>query len=165
VWRKIRTAVTMLVLIGILCAGAWYGWTRLSEAGAEFTDDPAAAPSEECATPDPVTARAGQTVVSVFNAGAPTGSGGLVMDALEARNFQRGALANAPSDVDVDGLEVWATDIESPEAQLVARQLRRAELVQRLTTPGPGVNIIVGREFDSLRKAPRRLTVEPEPSC
>lgn len=163
--QKIRTTVTMLVLVGILCAGAWYGWTRLSEAGASFAGDGEGTPDAPCTTPEPVTARARQTVVSVYNSGAPTGTGGILMDALEARGFQRGALANAPDDVQVSGLEVWATDRDSAQAQLVARQLRGAEVQEHATTPGPGVNVFIGRGFKSLRKAPRQITVEPEPTC
>lgn len=163
--QKIRTTVTMLVLVGILCAAAWYGWTRLSDAGASFSGDGEATPGEPCTTPEPETARAQQTVVSVYNSGAPTGTGGILMDALEARGFQRGAVANAPDDVQVNGLQVWTTDPESAQARLVARQLRGAEVEEHATTPGPGINIFIGREFNSLRRAPRQMTIEPEPTC
>lgn len=162
--RKIRTAVTMLVLVGILCAGAWYGWNGLN-AGRDVEAEPEATPSPECTTPEPVRARARGTLVSVYNAGAPTGTGGQVMDALNARGFTRGEIDDAPEGIEVRGVVVWTDEPDSAAARLVARQLRRAKVRERVNIPGPGVNIFYGTEFTGLRKAPRNLTVQPEPTC
>lgn len=162
--RKIRTAVTMLVLLGILCAGAWYGWTGLTaarEAGAE----PEAEPSPTCTTPAPVTARTKDTLVSVYNAGAPTGTGGLVMDALNRRGFDRGEIDDAPRGIEVRGVVVWTDRPDSAPVRLVAKHLRRAKIRDRVNIPGPGVNIFYGTEFTGLRKGPRKLTVQPAADC
>lgn len=162
--RKIRTAVTMLVLVGILCAGAWYGWKGLT-AEPDADVEPEATPSAECTTPKPVTARAKNTLVSVYNAGAPTGTGGQVMDALNSRGFDRGDIDDAPRGIEVRGVVVWTDQPDSAAARLVARHLRRAKIRERVNIPGPGVNIFYGTEFNGLRKGPRKLTVQPEPSC
>ncbi|HET7327621.1 MAG TPA: LytR C-terminal domain-containing protein [Nocardioidaceae bacterium] len=154
----------MLVLVGILCVGAWYGWTGLS-ADRDIQAEPEATPSPACSTPEPVTARARNTLVSVYNAGAPTGTGGLVMDALNARGFDRGEIANAPRGITVRGVVVWTDRPDSAAARLVARQLRQAKIRERANIPGPGVNIFYGTEFTGLRKAPRKLTVRPEARC
>ena len=164
--RRIRTAVTLLVLVGILCAAAWYGWTSLNPGGdADGDAEPEATPTQQCTTPEPVTTRARNTLVSVYNAGAPTGTGGLVMDALNARGFGRGTIDFAPRDIEVRGIVVWTDKPDSPAVRLVARQLRSAKIRERVNVPGPGVNIFYGVPFTGLRKAPRTITVQPEPNC
>jgi len=154
----------MLVLLGILAYGGWYGLTALADSP-EFDLWAEAEPSVECTTPEPETARRKRTIVSVYNAGAPTGRGGRLMDALTARGFQEGAVDNAPDGMRVRGVVVWSDDPQSASTQLVLRQLRRARVEERASSPGPGVNIFIGREFTGLRKGPRKVTVQPEPSC
>jgi LytR cell envelope-related transcriptional attenuator len=160
---RLRTTVTMLVLIGILCAGAWYGWTGLTVGDVEA--EPEAEPTAECTTPRPVRVRARDVLVSVFNSGAPTGTGGRVMDVLNRRGFLQGEVEVAPDDILRRGAVIYTSDPRAPEVQLVARQFRRPVIEENATPPGPGVNVFIGAEFPGFRAPQLRIRVRPEPDC
>ena len=94
--RHITTAVTLLVLVGILAAGAVIGIRSLLAPIHDDTSD--AAPS--CSTKDVrrgqrISAR--QVAVSVYNAGTRAGLADETMGVLTGRGFQKGSVGNAPS--------------------------------------------------------------------
>ncbi len=163
--RHIRTTITMLVLLGILVAGAWYGWQGLQRGdasaptGANRTATPAPSPTCEPATTR--TVRPAQIQVSVYNAGAPSGTAGEVFEALTDVGFRPGQLGNAPDDIAIDrpGILIWGPE-DSAEARLVRKQFRRARMLARTDLLGPGVNVLIVGPFEGLRdQAPRRLRV------
>jgi hypothetical protein len=167
--RSLRTAVTMLFLLGVLAGLAYFGWVGLTEG---WFDDRSSAveeaePTPECTTPPPVTVRAKRTRVSVYNAGAPEGQAGQVMDALVGQGFRPGELADAPDPIAVDGIVVWRRGAEAGEVRLVERQFRGARVVDGRRRPlGPGVNVLVGMDFlDLAQDAPRRIRVTPPRVC
>ncbi len=161
----VRTTITMLVLLGIVVGASWWAWTTLQD-GRTATEEPAATPSMVCTTPPPKKTTAKKVLVSVYNAGAPTGTGGEVMDALNRRGFKRGEIDVAPHDANFDGVVVWTPKPQSAAVQLVVKQFRRARILDRPNPPGPGVNVMVGSEFESLKpKAPRQVTVASSPEC
>jgi hypothetical protein len=153
----------MLILVGILCAGAWYGWTGLTSDDVQA--EPEAEPTAECTTQKPVRVRTRDVLVSVFNAGAPTGTGGRVMDALIRRGFLRGEIDFAPDDIFRRGTVVYTADPQAPEVELVARQFRRPVIEKNATPPGPGVNVFIGAEFPGFRAPQLRIRYRPEPIC
>jgi hypothetical protein len=167
--RHLTTAVTMLVLVGILVTAAVWGWRSLT---AELPDAPvvAAEPDPSC-TPALIERgeriRARQVRVSVFNSGTEAGLAGETMDALVDRGFQAGETANAPSEIDVRRVQVWTTERDDLRARLVARQFGKQARV-RVTDEdlGPGVDVVVGNQIRRLVKAPRSLRVrQPEEVC
>jgi hypothetical protein len=168
--RSLRTAVTMLFLMGILAGLAYFGWVGLTDGW--FDDDApaseeAASPSESCTTPPPVVVRAQRTRVSVFNAGAPEGQAGEVMDALTEQGFRPGELTDAPEGLEVEGIVVWRRGAEPAQARLVRQQFRRARMVDGAREPlGPGVNVLVGLDFDDLSpRAPRSIRITRPEVC
>jgi hypothetical protein len=83
------------------------------------------------------------------------------------RGFIGGDLGNAPSDVEVRGVQVWSTIENDPTARLVARQFGK-DLEVRFSDEdlGAGVDVIVGNGFKRLIKAPRSLEVKrPQEYC
>jgi hypothetical protein len=169
--RRIRTVATMVALVAILVAGAYYGWTGVTEGwlggDGEAT---ASAPEEPCSTPPPVTLRVREVRVSVYNAGAPGGEATAVMGALGERGFRQGVLTDAPSQVQVDGIAIVpGRNVERGAVRLVLRQFRevrdvRARLDRRPL--GPGVNVLVGRDFfDLAPDAPREIKVAQPEVC
>lgn len=162
--RHLTTAVTMLVLVGLLVLGAVWGWKSMF---AELPDSAVVAeePTPSCVTK---TVDAGQKIrstqvqVSVFNAGGRSGLAGRTIDALMARGFLPGDVGNAPSDIKAPPRAlVWSTKENDPEARLVARQFGPKIKVRYSDEDlGPGVDVIIGRDFDQLVKAPRALTVK-----
>lgn len=158
----LRTTVTMLVLLTIVAAGAWYGWNGLrgDSAGAGSSDDPASA----CETPAPVVTRAGSVTVSVYNGGAPSGTGGRVMAVLTRRGFQRGAVEIVPDGSTVEGTEIWTRTPGSARVKLVRQHFEDSTVVAK-KGPGPGVNVVLGKDYGGTKPGPRELTVQPEPTC
>lgn len=159
--RHLTTAVTMLVLVGLLVLGAVWGWQSL------FTESPRAAEPAPTCDPQVVEAggkiRSGQVTVSVYNGGTRSGLANQTMNALMARGFQTGDVGNAPSDVEVRKVQVWSTVENDPRARLVARQFGKGVKVRYVDEDlGPGVDVIVGNRFRDLVKAPRALKVKQE---
>lgn len=167
--RHITTAVTLLVLTGILVLGAVWGWKALF---AEIPDrEPVRAePSPSCSVQrlepgQKVAAR--QIRVSVFNAGTRSGLAGDTLRALVGRGFLAGDAGNAPSDADVRTVEVWSTTENDPRARLVALQFGKKVQVRFSDEDlGPGIDVVVGDRFRALVRAPRSLVVrKPQEVC
>jgi hypothetical protein len=160
----------MLTLVVILAAGGYYGWLGVTEGWFEEGSPTATeetAPEETCTTPPPVVVRARQVRVSVYNAGAPVGQAGQVMDALAGQGFRQGEVSDAPGNVAVGGVVVWPGRADADQARLVQEQFRNARLAQgRRRALGPGVNVLVGNDFLALSpQAPRRIEVEQPEEC
>lgn len=166
-----RTTLTMLVLLALLVAGGWYGWQELtggSDPLAEPTPTPESTetPSAECSTPAPVTFRADEVKLSVFNAGAPGGTATAVFGGLTERGFQEGEVGDAPDSVQVDGTVIWARSPRSEEVRLVQAQFEDARVLERSAPLGPGVNVLVGADFSPLVEgAPDRIRRQPAEVC
>jgi LytR cell envelope-related transcriptional attenuator len=156
--RHVTTAVTLLVLLGILAVGGLVG-VRTLLAPVPDSGTPTASASPSCATR---TVRKGQRIrarqveVSVFNGGTRFGLAGKVMSRFARRGFKRGQVGNAPSGTRIKVVQVWTTDRNDTGARLVARQLGRSVRVRVVRADlGPGVDVVVGNGFKHLVRAPR----------
>jgi hypothetical protein len=157
--RGAVSAVTMVVLLGLLVAGAWFGWQSIS-APLPGDDEPAKRAEPQCddgfAKGDVVTT--GDVTVSVFNAGSRSGLADQTLSELAARGFQRGDVGNAPPELEIVQFVRVLTESEGdPTAQLVARQFGGNTVVQVGDSLGPGVEVIVGDEFAGLVDAPSQI--------
>lgn len=167
--RVITSAVTMFALIGLLVLGAVWGWNSLF---APLPED-VTAPEEPGPTCDTQSVkagqrlRAGQVLVSVFNAGSRSGLAGQTVDALVERGFLPGDVGNAPSDLEVKKVQIWSTVKGDPQARLVARQFGKTVKVRFSDEDlGPGVDVVVGDGYRNLVAAPKTLRVrEPIEFC
>jgi hypothetical protein len=159
--REVTTAVTMLVLCGIVAFGALWGWRSLF---AEVDSDAAAAdPDRSCATDR---LRPGdrllstQVRVSIFNAGTRSGLADTIAAALRERGFRVGDVDNAPSDSRVDRVQVRSTERNDVAARLVAKQFGSEMRVRRSEQNlGRGVDVVVGDRFGQLAPASQFVTV------
>lgn len=162
--RHVTTAITMVVLCMILVVAAVVGFNTLFAPLPGEDEQPAAAPSESCAA-EPAKEgrrlRSRQVVVNVFNAGTRAGLAGSTMDALRARGFRGGTIGNAPDGTKVRRVQVWVAEGEEDAGRLVARQFGPRTPVE---TPEvdmvSGVDVVVGNQFRSLKRAPRSIEVE-----
>jgi LytR cell envelope-related transcriptional attenuator len=151
--RHLTTAVTLVVLLGILAVGGLVGLRTL------LAPLPAAKPSA-VATPDCTVVRKGalvharQVTVSVFNGGDRSGLADETMGRLRNRGFVKGDVGNAPSSAVVKRVQVWTTQAHDAAARLVARQFGKKTRVRVVDTDlGPGVDVVVGDAFTKLAKA------------
>lgn len=155
--RHIRSAITLLFLIGVLGGAAWFGWKEvLGDSTPDRTID--------CTTPEPGTKQkveAANVVVNVYNAGSTTGLADDVAQQLRDRGFKVGLVANAEDEAaEVTKVRINGRANDAPEVQLLAAQVPRPERVPdgRLETE---VDLIVGDEFQGLvKKGPSVLEVE-----
>jgi hypothetical protein len=163
--QKLRTAATMAALTALLIAGAYFGWSGMTEGwlGDDGTATAENGPTESCSTPAPVTVLSRRVRVSVYNAGAPAGQATEVMAALGDQGFIQGVLTDAPAPIAVRGIVLWPGKADDEAVKLVRRQFRKARVAPERRALGPGINVMVGQEFGDLaRNAPRRIEV-PQP--
>ncbi|NUR09215.1 MAG: LytR C-terminal domain-containing protein [Nocardioidaceae bacterium] len=161
--RHLMTAVTMLVLVGILVLGVILGVNSLF-APLPGSDEPAAEPSASCSTKAVKKGqkiRTRQVQVSVFNGGTRAGLADETMDRLARRGFKRGDVGNAPSGTSVRRVRVYTTDRNDAAAMLVARQFGKKVKVQvREDDLGPGIDVVVGNDLHKLAKAKPAIVVK-----
>ena len=165
--RHVTTAVTLLVLVAILVAGALIGVKTLFAPLPDTGTSASATPSPTCS---PKNVKQGQRIrttqvqVSVFNGGTRSGLADSTMARLRARGFTAGSVGNAPADVAVRRVRIFTTERADMAARLVARQFgRRTKVVVTDTDLGPGIDVVVGNGFDKLAKA-RRVIVARQSS-
>jgi hypothetical protein len=163
---KLRSAITLVVLIIVLLLGLVWGWTRLVEPLPGLSGDPDEPLEPACSVrtvakgervaPDQVT-------VSVFNAGTTDGLATKTMEQLQRRGFAPGETGNAPQ-ANVDRVEVWAEETRNAAVRLVTSYLGRSVKVR---TPkgealGVGVVVVVGDDFRRVRPGDRFVRARGE---
>ena len=159
--RHLITAVTLMVLVGILGVGLLLGMRNLTAPIPSV--QPVASPSPTC-VPQKVNKgerlRSAQVVVSVFNAGTRAGLADETMQGLVKRGFQKGELGNGPAGAKLRFVQVWTTNNNDAAARLVAAQFGPQTLIRVVKKDlGPGIDVLVGTKFRGLVKAPRSVRV------
>ena len=155
-FARIRTGVTLLVLLALVGGAVLWGWTSLtkplpSSAAPACTDVDLGRGDK--VYPDMV-------IVSVLNAGSRSGLASRTMTALTERGFVRGELANAPGGARVNGVQIWTSDPTSPAVRLLRQHLgQQRTTVVRRDVNAEGLNVVVGDRFNDLRRNRRQVTV------
>jgi hypothetical protein len=133
----------MVILLGILVGGGWWGWNSLVNSSAEPTC------TEQKLTNNRLVPK--QVVLNVYNGGARAGSAGRVAEALEKRGFNIGKIANEPKGDKVDVVVLRGTAVDAPEMLLVQGQLnQKAQLVADGRTDHT-VDLVIGAGFGSVK--------------
>ena len=168
--RHLTTGVTLLVLVGILCVMAIWGY-KSATAPVDSSSSPTASASPTCAAQQQKVSRflrRNQVTVSVYNSGLKSGRARATMDLLERAGFKVGEVGNAPSGLSTDRVVVYSTKTDDPAAELVARAFGKATKVEHSNDQmGPGVDVVIGDKFKQLDpKAPNRVQLpKPEVTC
>jgi hypothetical protein len=165
--RHLTTAITLLVLVGILVVGAVVG-SRSLFAPLPGKGQAAGTPTPTCSTQ---TLRKGQRIrstqvqVSVFNGGTRSGLADETLKSLAKRGFTSGTTGNAPTSTTVKRVRVYTTTTNDLSAVLVARQFGRStKVVVSDTDLGPGVDVVVGNRLHGLTKARHVIKVRKSSS-
>ena len=111
VWRWIRTPLTLLVLLGVLGYGAWWGYRTVLTAGNPKGPVTCVTQSAKVVVPSQVTVR-------VLNGGTVRGFAGDVAKTLRERGYKVSVVGN--TDEQVGNVVVVGADLTSPEVVLVA---------------------------------------------
>lgn len=158
-WRHLRTAVTLLVLVGIMVAAAYFGWQRVVGDDAD-TD---AAASDSCVPSTDVTIPAPDDVeINVYNATGRSGLAAEVADLMRERGFVIAQVANDPENKDIEG----TAEIRGSQSQQGAAALLTTTVPESVFVPdereADTLDVVVGEGFTEL--APPDTPV-PEPTA
>lgn len=165
-----RTPITLAVLLVILLGAAAYGWHTV--VGPVTSDDAAPATTAPTTTqvcterktyPAGDVIRAQSFKVNVYNAGGVSGQAGDVLAALQSRGFRQGVADNPPQGVSASNVTILTWAPNQPQVRLVQQQFRGPVKLVRGPNLGPGVDIVVGAEYEGLATdAPASYTVRKE---
>jgi hypothetical protein len=160
---RLRSAITLGVLIIVMLLGLVWGWTKLVAPLPGLSGDPDEDLEAACSVrtvakgekvqPDEVT-------VSVFNAGTTDGLATKTMEQFQTRGFAPGETGNAPRATEVNRVEVWAEHPRNPAVRLVASYLGRSVKVvnPKGEALGLGVVVVVGDDFRRVTRGARFVT-------
>ncbi|HEU4949064.1 MAG TPA: LytR C-terminal domain-containing protein [Kribbella sp.] len=137
-----QTPVTLVVLIGFLVGGAWWGWNSLTDSTAEPNCVEQKLPNNRLVPK--------QVVVNVYNGGAKAGTAGKTAADLQKRGFNIGRVSNEPNGDKVDILAVRGADAKAPEVLLVAGQLAQKAPVVVDQREDHTVDVVVGKGYTKL---------------
>ncbi|HEY3511985.1 MULTISPECIES: LytR C-terminal domain-containing protein [Kribbella] len=138
-----RTPITMVILLGILAGGGWWGWKSLMSSSADPTC------TEQKLTNNRLLPK--QVVLNVYNGGARAGSAGRVADVLKKRGFNIDKIANEPKGDKTQVVALRGASATAPEMLLVAGQLnQKAEMIGDGRTDHT-VDLVIGAGFGSVK--------------
>ena len=149
-----RTPITMVILLGILAVGVWWGWKSLINSCSEPT----------CVEQNLANIRLvpKQVVLNVYNGGAKAGSAQRVADALKKRGFNISKIANEPKGDKIDVVSIRGASETAPEMLLVAGQLNQKALLIGDGRTDHTVDLVIGAGFGSVKlKGLPSVTVPP----
>jgi hypothetical protein len=154
---QVRTALTLLVLCGLLLIGVTWGWSAVTKPFPGKADAPICV-TRTVSAGDRVYPQ--QVTVSVLNAGTREGLAGRTMQLFVDDGFGQGHLDNAPQGTDVARAEIWSADPTSPAVRLVASRLGHGVEIARRDASAPGVVVVVGDDFTDLSIGRRSVLAE-----
>ena len=156
--RHLTTGITLLVLVGILTVGFFFGLDKLLEPIGDGT--PTTEPTSLCSTVDKgQRLRSRQVVVNVLNGGTRAGLAGSTLESLADRGFRAGEVGNAPSNR-VQRVQVWVVAGEKSAGRLVALNFGpRTPVVKREDVVEGGVDVVVADGFVELADRVKSIRV------
>ena len=143
----VKTLLTMAVLLVLVLLGVTWGWASLTKplphTPAARTCYPTRLQPGDRVSPPKVT-------VSVYNASTRVGLAERTLSAFEDQGFGPGSVGNAPRGTVVHYAQIWTSDRRNPAVLLVASRLGPHASIVNKKHRGPGVVVMVGRQFDHL---------------
>lgn len=144
----------MVILLGILAGGGWWGWKSLINSSAEPTCVEQKLPNNRLVPK--------QVVLNVYNGGAKAGSAQRVADALQKRGFNISKIANEPKGDKIDVVSIRGASETAPEMLLIAGQLNQKALLIGDGRTDHTVDLVIGAGFGSVKlKGLPSVTVPP----
>jgi LytR cell envelope-related transcriptional attenuator len=156
---RVRSGLTLMVLLSILGLGATWGWSTVSKPLPKAQAEPAG-PCRTLNVTQGGKVRPQDVVVSVYNASERAGLAQRTLGQFIDDGFGEGEADNAPGNAGVENAEIWSANAEDPAVQLVASRLTGVEIIEGPQL-GPGVVVLVGDEFpDDLAKGATFVTAQ-----
>jgi hypothetical protein len=158
IFRIVRTPITLLILLGVLCYGAWWGYTNILRPVPPLPPTPCV---------DQTVAKgqlaSSQVVVAVYNGGDRKGLAGDVGRALRERGFRVTRTVNTAEKV--AKTVIVGADPKDPEVMLVKGFFKDA-VVRADKRADHTVDVLVGNKYGGFNKnAKRTLAVSSSTVC
>ena len=156
---RVRTPITLLLLLALLIGAGWYGVRALRMPGPTRTAVVTACIPQPVVSATPgARVSASAITVNVYNAGNIAGLADRTAVALKARGFTIGAVDNAPTDSRYRGfLLVRGAARNLPGVKLALAQVKGSAF-QKVERTDDTVDMILGAKFRVLRRpAPRSI--------
>ena len=141
-----RSALTLAALAVLVLVAAVWGWAAFTE---PFPEDEPVAICEDTTLPAGSEVRRDQVVVSVFNGSKRSGLASATIAQLAERGFVEGTVGDSP--LPAATTQIWSAEPTNPAVQLVRQQFKGAQVVPG-DALGPGIVVVVGEKFQTLRK-------------
>lgn len=164
-WRRIRTSVTLLILIGVVIGAAWYSWSNVvddDEPTAAGSNTQACVPSQPTAAPAPA-----EVQVNVYNATTRNGLASAVARQVRDLGFVVVDVDNDPLERSITGTaEVRSRPDDQAAAELVATLVPGAVYVPDERTDAT-IDLVLGDAFEALADpaAPAATPSSDLPAC
>ena len=158
VFRIVRTPLTLLVLLGVLAYGAWWGYTNVLKPLPPPAPDP-------CVQQKVVKGQlnANQVTVSVFNGGTRRGLAGDVGRALREKGFKLQRTTNTAEKV--GATVIIGASAKNPEVLLVTGFFRGA-VIKADKRRDRSVDVLVGDRYGGFNKnAKTTISVKSPTVC
>lgn len=149
-WKRIRTSVTLLILVGVVVGAAWYSWRSVTE-----DEEPQAASTTQACVPNAPTAAPapGDIQLNVYNSTDRRGLASSVAKELRSRGFSVLEIANDPLDKLIEGsAEIRSNSSQQAAASLIAALVPGASFLPDERTE-PVVDLVLGNAFEALAAA------------
>jgi hypothetical protein len=158
IFRAVRTPFTLLVLLGVLCYGAWWGWTNVIR---EVPPAPRA-PCVKQKVPKGQL-KSSQVVVSIYNGGDKRGLAGDVGRALRSRGFKVQRTTNTGEKV--ERTIIVGASAKNPEVLLVKGFFKESDVRPDKRVDG-SVDVLVGNRYGGFNKNAKTVyTVKSATVC
>jgi len=151
VFRIVRTPLTLLILLGVLCYGAWWGYTNVLKPVDELPPEPCV----EQSLPNSQL-RTGQVTVSVYNGGDRRGLAGDVGRALRDKGFRVQRTTNTGENI--KETVIVGASAKNPEVILVKGFFKGATVRADKRTDGT-VDVLVGDKYAGFNKKAKTVVV------
>lgn len=145
---RARSLATMATLCLVVLLGAVVGWSAMTAPLPEEEKPPVCVEVPVAKGTEVFT---DQVVVNVQNASRHNGLASRTMNDLVERGFVSAGTGNAPGDR-IKRVQIWSETGNDPAVRLVRQQFRNARVVEKAGL-GPGVTVVLGDNFDSLKPA------------
>lgn len=145
VFRIVRVPLTLLVLLGVLAYGAWWGYTNVIKPLPEPAPDPCV---ETSVTKGQLTSS--QVTVSVFNGGNRRGLAGDVGRSLRERGFKVARSSNTQEKV--GATVIIGASAKNPEVLLV-RSFFKGATIKADKRKDRSVDVLVGDRYAGFNKS------------
>lgn len=145
-WRRLRSAITLLVLVVVVIVGAWVSWRNItSDASTDGAGGPSCAPTVAEDAPKP-----GTIEVNVYNATGRDGMAAKVSESLRKRGFIIGDVANDPLNRSVEAAaEIRSNLARQAAASVVMSHVSGAAFVSDNRST-KSVDFVIGDDFNDL---------------